>query len=743
MRTLVILRGATGCGKSTWVKNNGLEPYTLSADNLRLMVTSPIETLDGLLSISQKENNFVWNLLMEILEKRMKNGDFTIIDACHRKKSDFSKYKTLANKYRYKVVCVDFTNIDIKTCYENNSKRDVFRVVPHSVINKHYAAFENEKTPNWVKVILPNEIDKLWINKIDLSKYKKIVHIGDIHGCYKPLKKYIDFSGDIKDDTFYIFTGDYLDRGPDNDKVLRFLMDNMDRPNFCLLEGNHEKHLWNWANDEKVTDEFENFTAPQLLNVGITKKDVRIFCRKLIQMAWYNYNGNDVICCHGGIASLQPNPEYSVNKSLTLLSANEYIKGTGKYSDIEDVEEIFSRLHPSVYQLHGHRNKANANIINLNNDKCYNLEGGVERKGQLRIMEFSGIMKIHPVFVDNDDPDIERILVRKAIENFRNNENIKEKVFGNISSFNFTKDAFRHKKWDSETVKARGIFINTHTNDIVARSYDKFFNIDEREDTDFEYLKNTLKYPLTAYIKENGFLGILGWDKESDKPIFATKSTLHPENIKLTDSSINSSYAIIFKNIFYDTVSENNREKIFNYIRKYNCSFVFEVIDPVFDPHIIEYNENQIVLLDIILNQIKYDCFIDIILKEKACEFGLKCKETAYVINSPEMFKRLYDDANSKYSDYLGRKIEGYVIKDASYKMVKLKTRFYSEWKRIRSLLPVIFSIKDTEQLEKFIVKNEFDFEMACKIKYIFNNKEKYCLNTSIIQIRNDYLKSI
>lgn len=32
MRILLLLRGSAGCGKSTWIQNNGLKQYTLSAD---------------------------------------------------------------------------------------------------------------------------------------------------------------------------------------------------------------------------------------------------------------------------------------------------------------------------------------------------------------------------------------------------------------------------------------------------------------------------------------------------------------------------------------------------------------------------------------------------------------------------------------------------------------------------------------------------------------------------------------
>ena len=42
MRTLVLLRGLPGAGKSTWIKEQGLEPYTLSADQIRLLTLSLI-----------------------------------------------------------------------------------------------------------------------------------------------------------------------------------------------------------------------------------------------------------------------------------------------------------------------------------------------------------------------------------------------------------------------------------------------------------------------------------------------------------------------------------------------------------------------------------------------------------------------------------------------------------------------------------------------------------------------------
>ena len=93
MRKLIILRGAQGSGKSTFVKKNDLERFTLSADTIRLMLNSPELTIDHTEMIPQFNNKKTWNILYSLLEERMRKGEFTIIDAVHSKKDDLSVYK--------------------------------------------------------------------------------------------------------------------------------------------------------------------------------------------------------------------------------------------------------------------------------------------------------------------------------------------------------------------------------------------------------------------------------------------------------------------------------------------------------------------------------------------------------------------------------------------------------------------------------------------------------------------------
>ena len=81
MRKLIILRGAMGCGKSTFIKEHNLERFTLSSDQIRLMFNAPQMNIKNSEEIPQFNNKKVWELLYSLLEERMKKGEFTIIDA--------------------------------------------------------------------------------------------------------------------------------------------------------------------------------------------------------------------------------------------------------------------------------------------------------------------------------------------------------------------------------------------------------------------------------------------------------------------------------------------------------------------------------------------------------------------------------------------------------------------------------------------------------------------------------------
>lgn len=259
MRTLFILRGAPASGKSTWIQENNLEPYTISTDTLRLMYQSPITNTDGTRAISQNHDGEVWKMVLELMERRMDNGEFIIVDATHYKAPLINKYKDLVSKYRYRVFVVDFSKITEEELLERNSKRG-FRRVPDDVIQKMVVALADEtEVKKSYKIITPQEAKQIIEDKLvpfNANEYEKVVVFGDIHGCFDPLKEYFD-KNPFNENYNYIFCGDYLDRGPQNKEVLEFLISLKDKKNCVFLEGNHEKWLRIYADKHFNMEDYQ------------------------------------------------------------------------------------------------------------------------------------------------------------------------------------------------------------------------------------------------------------------------------------------------------------------------------------------------------------------------------------------------------------------------------------------------------------------------------------------------------
>lgn len=144
MRTLLILRGCMGSGKSTFIKENGLTDYTLSADDIRLMFHSPKMNEEGDMTISARSDKMVWDTLHTMLDNRMRNGDFTVIDATHKSSKAVSKYVELADKYRYN--CYQH-NVEatLDECLKRNLLRDPVRRVPDIDIRRAYNMLQENK----------------------------------------------------------------------------------------------------------------------------------------------------------------------------------------------------------------------------------------------------------------------------------------------------------------------------------------------------------------------------------------------------------------------------------------------------------------------------------------------------------------------------------------------------------------------------------------------------------------------
>ena len=384
MRTLIVLRGAPGAGKSTWIKKNHLEEYTLCLDTIRNMMISPrMNHEKGFLDISFKQDSKAWQLLFELLEERMKEGELTVVDAVHSRPVDFSRYKALSEKYRYRLYCVDFSSVPIEEVFGRNINRPYYGTIDsiRDSLENIYARFKAFGIPSYFTALNPD--DSIWdfLNQkpLDVSKYKKIVFIGDIHGCFNPLEKYFN-EHPFSEENLYIFMGDYFDRGIQNDLVCEWLLSHYEMKNVMLLTGNHEKWFIAYAHDEYKnpddckSSEFINNTMSQLEK--FKKKDLRQLSRKFIQCAYLQFHEKTFICTHAGMGFMPTH--------LQCIATQEMIRG-GKYD--EDVDAWFEKNNKdeNLYQIHGHRNLFNHPIDKFKHS--FNLNEAVEFGENLRIME--------------------------------------------------------------------------------------------------------------------------------------------------------------------------------------------------------------------------------------------------------------------------------------------------------------------------------------------------------------------
>lgn len=672
MRSLVILRGSPASGKSTWVKEMGLENYTLSADSIRLLVESPILVADKKHRvISQKNNGYVWTLLFELLEKRMERGEFVVIDATHSRSSDFSRYNKLCEKYRYRKYYVSFADVPLEECKRRNALREDYKRVPENVIEKMYSRLETQsKTSGWVEVDKHNFWNEIGIKLFDLNQYTRINVFGDIHGCYDPLKEYFE-TYPYNEDEMYIFCGDYIDRGKQNKETLKFLIPLSEKKNVLFLEGNHERWLNYYSLDEMENVKskiFRNKTIPEIIDLD--KKDIRAFYRKVGQIAYFTYGNQKYLISHGGVSYF---PE-----QLQLVATEQFIKGVGDYND--DIDNIYAAnfKDSQVIQIHGHRNTYEIDDVGMSS---YNLEGKVEFGGYLKVLQLTQHDYPKMIKIKNDNystpeeiddvKEIKPIIADVSmIEQLRHSKDIREtKLDNNISSFNFTRDAFFNKNWNGLTCKARGLFIDTEKDKVVARGYEKFFNVNERRETELEHLLVKFKgNKITCYKKENGFLGILS--NVNGALFFASKS------------SDKSDFADYFRNIFES--SNINKQQLQDYLEKNDVSLTFEVIDVVNDPHIIEYDKSKIVLLDIIHNDYNFKREPYEKVQELSKLINCECKSIYKEFDDVREFHRWYIE-NTNDDDLSKEDIEGVVI-ECNKIMTKLKFPYYNFWKFMRKV---------------------------------------------------------
>lgn len=168
-KTVVLMRGLPGSGKSMWLREHHCEDYVISPDTFRLILSPPLPRPHGALEINQEMSGDAWRLSYEALRSRLawRKGNAcgaTFFDATfmnERTLKDTLRIVLEEGHGRVKVVVVDFTILPVaEVKRRNNLRKGTLRHVPNEVIDRMWENGRHMDLSKFdVEIVHPDEVE--------------------------------------------------------------------------------------------------------------------------------------------------------------------------------------------------------------------------------------------------------------------------------------------------------------------------------------------------------------------------------------------------------------------------------------------------------------------------------------------------------------------------------------------------------------------------------------------------------
>lgn len=686
MKKMILLKGAPGSGKSTLIDRLNLNPYTLGYDMFRELfaVTVPVTDDDAasLVVGAQIERQIV-QATRDAVENRLKLGALIIIDATNVTVADQKVWRDLGYKYGYQVGLVDVqNNVTDAELLHRNALRGDQRVVDEVVLKKAQQSRESGVAQGIHQIKTATELESLGlVAERDFNHFDKVVVIGDVHSCADTLKEAIAAHGDLDDSSIaWVFLGDLFDRGPDPLGVFELLAPRVKQANIFLIEGNHELNLrrvlTNTASKGSYRD--SRITRDQLLAAGYMAADQLSFLEHFVPFLGFTMAGQHFFASHGGV-QVDKLPHYvapgsgvgiyhvrDVPDYYFTYGAAPREKSWNRQTEYGHDGNVLASC--DVVQFHGHRNGSRTQGPQPMNvaSNVWNLESSVETGGKLSVAVIGAEGQVRGF--QYDGPPVDRAVIKPNLAaiplsaRLAADEGIRAKAIGDgIIAYNFTREVFQKGQWNPETTAARGLFLRDDT--VVARGYEKFFNIGERHGYTKDEVVEHFELPVRVSEKANGFLMIVA--AVDGRLVYYTKGGPTP-------------FAMAGQELFEHMFDSERRQKFAGLLSRTNVSVTFEVILEN-DPHLTTIVGEDIVFLDVINNSIDFAFRPEL---EQAVQAILNIRRVPSIMATT-------GEQLSELIDYYQHEImfEGAVFKDATGRMTKIKSDYYSAAKAIRGPL--------------------------------------------------------
>lgn len=306
-----------------------------------------------------------------------------------------------------------------------------------------------------------------------------------------------------------------------------------------------------------------------------------------------------------------------------------------------------------------------------------------------------------------------------------------------------------YKKEGKLPTKARGLFVRKPQNvapGIVARGYDKFFNIGETKATQWTNLAEATKAPYEMTLKENGcIIFVAAFDGHL---VVTSKHALgqpHEEGQPYTHAQKGEQWLDI-----HLERSKKTRKELATFLAEHNVTAVFELTDDDFEEHVLEYPPERrgLHLHGINYNTIEFKTWPADAIHRFSELFGF-VKVGVVLKNSLDEVRALAD-ACADTGSYEHRPIEGFVVRcntvdstEGGFENFFFKVKFdepylmYREWREVTKQL-----LKERQPFKNY------RYELTYKYVEFVRRKMKespelfaeFLQNKGIIHVRNLFL---
>jgi protein phosphatase len=255
--SLVLLVGPSGCGKSSFARKHFLATEVVSSDFCRALVSDNEN--------DQSATGDAFDLLHEIIRKRLARGRLTVVDATNVQPEARKSLIALAKEYHVFAEAIVF-DLPERLCQDRNTLRPDRQFGPHVIRNqsqqlrRSLRGLEREGIRHVFKLSSAEEVDSVTIERQPLWNNKRTEHgpfdiVGDVHGCFDELIELMgqlgytihqqddEYSVSSPDGRKLVFVGDLVDRGPGTIKVLRLVSSVVHSGQAFCVPGNHDMKL--------------------------------------------------------------------------------------------------------------------------------------------------------------------------------------------------------------------------------------------------------------------------------------------------------------------------------------------------------------------------------------------------------------------------------------------------------------------------------------------------------------------